>query len=109
MTYDYAIDGNIFRKYVMRKYWTPKTHKSDISSESNLYIFEEDFIMNKQEFMRYIEENFDISGEAKRLINNILSFVELNSCDENEQYNMLCDLLDNTIGLSDEEIRKVYF
>ena len=84
-------------------------HKSDISSESNLYIFEEDFIMNKQEFMRYIEENFDISGEAKRLINNILSFVELNSCDENEQYNMLCDLLDNTIGLSDEEIRKVYF
>lgn len=65
--------------------------------------------MDKQEFMCYIEENFNISGEAKRLINNILSFVELNSCDENEQYNMLCDLLDNTIGLSDEEIRKVYF
>lgn len=64
--------------------------------------------MNRQEFLNYIEENFDISGEAKRLINNILSFVELNYCDENEQYNVLCELLDNTIGLSDEEIRKVY-
>ena len=64
--------------------------------------------MNKQEFMYYIEENFDISGEAGRLIYNILSFIEENACNENEQYNMLCDLLDNTIGLSDEEIRKVY-
>ena len=64
--------------------------------------------MDKQEFMCYIEENFDISGEAGRLIYNILSYVESNACDENEQYNMLCDLLDNTIGLPDEEIRKVY-
>ena len=75
-------------------------HKSDISKE--------DFNMDKQEFMCYIEENFDISGEAGRLIYNILSYVESNACNENEQYNMLCDLLDNTIGLSDEEIRKVY-
>ena len=64
--------------------------------------------MNKQEFMCYIEENFNISGEAGRLIDNILSFIEENACNENEQYNMLCDLLDNTISLSDEEIRKVY-
>lgn len=29
-------------------------------------------IMNREEFLEYIEENFTVSGEAKRLINNIL-------------------------------------
>lgn len=64
--------------------------------------------MNRKEFYNYILENFDISAEAGRLINNILYFVEENYIDENEQYKVLCDLLDGTIGLSDEELRKVY-
>lgn len=64
--------------------------------------------MNRKEFYNYILENFDISGEAGRLINNILYFVEENYINENEQYKVLCDLLDGTIGLSDQEIRKVY-
>lgn len=63
--------------------------------------------MNRNEFMEYVEENFNISGEAGRLINNILSYVENNFYDENEQYETLCLLLDNTIGLSDNEIKKI--
>ena len=61
--------------------------------------------MNREEFYNYIMDNFNISGEAARLINNILSFVEENFSDENEQYIQLCSLLDGTIGLSDSEIK----
>lgn len=62
--------------------------------------------MNKNEFMEYIEENFAIDGESKRLIYNILWFVEHNY-DKDEQYNVLSLLLDGAIGLSDEEIRRI--
>lgn len=64
--------------------------------------------MNESEFLLYIEENFNITGESCRLISNILDFVSNNATNENEQYNMLCNLLDGTIGLSDMELRKVY-
>lgn len=64
--------------------------------------------MNRKEFMEYIEENFNISGEAGRLIDNILYFVENNYPEENEQYRVLCALLDGTIGLTSNEIKKVY-
>jgi hypothetical protein len=64
--------------------------------------------MNREEFYNYIIENFNISGEAKRLIDNILCFVEVNYPEENEQYRVLCNLLDGTIGLTDNEIKKVY-
>ena len=73
----------------------------DEETETNGY-------MNREQFYQYILDNFSISGEAGRLINNILHFVEENYTDENEQYRALCDLLDGTIGLSDAEIRKVY-
>ena len=73
----------------------------DEETETNGY-------MNREQFYQYILDNFNISGEAARLINNILHFVEENYTDENEQYKALCDLLDGTIGLSDAEIRKVY-
>ena len=63
--------------------------------------------MNKSEFMTYLQENYSISGEAYRLIENILDFVTNSYTDENEQYNALCLLLDNTIGLSDNEIKKI--
>lgn len=63
--------------------------------------------MNRKEFMEYIEKEFDISGEAKRLINNILYYVELQGVEEDEQYMMLSCMLDGTIGLSDNEIKKI--
>lgn len=64
--------------------------------------------MNREEFYNYILKNYNVSGEAARLINNILQFVELNYHEEEMQYSALCDLLDGAIGLSDHEIRKVY-
>ena len=63
--------------------------------------------MNRRQFYDYIIENFDISGEAGRLINNILHYVESQGMTENEQYLTLCELLDGTIGLSDAELKKV--
>ena len=32
--------------------------------------------MNKDEFMQYLDENFSCDGSAKRLIRNILDYVE---------------------------------
>lgn len=63
--------------------------------------------MNRRQFLDYINENFNISGEAGRLINNILHYVESQGMDENEQYLTLCELLDGAIGLSDAELKRV--
>ena len=63
--------------------------------------------MNRTKFMEYIDENFNISVEAKRLIANILYYVELQGVTEDEQYMMLSCMLDGTIGLSDNEIKKI--
>lgn len=87
-----------------------KTILMDIAEELNEFDEEkeETSSMNKEEFYNYILENFSIGGEAARLINNILQFVESNYPNENEQYRALCSLLDGTIGLSDTMIRRVY-
>lgn len=63
--------------------------------------------MDKEEFMDYLSENYSISGEAHRLIGNILDFVANHYYSEDDQYNALCELLDGTIGLSDNEIKKI--
>ena len=63
--------------------------------------------MDKNEFMEYINEEFDISGEAERLIYNILSFIERNYDDEGSKHMALHELLDGTIGLDDDEIEKI--
>ena len=66
--------------------------------------------MNREEFYNYILENFNISGEAGRLINNILHFVEENYTEENEQYALNKELkekgLDYLCVLSIEDLRK---
>ena len=80
----------------------------DLENFDNEEDTEELSTMNREQFYQYILDNFSISGEAGRLINNILHFVEENYTEENEQYRVLCDLLDWTIGLSDAEIKKVY-
>ncbi len=66
--------------------------------------------MDREQFYNYILKNYNISGEAGRLIDNILRFVEENYTEENEQYNALCSLLNGTIGLglADNEIKMVY-
>ena len=63
--------------------------------------------MNKNEFMQYIDENYSCGGGAKRLIKNILDYVDENIIGEDEQYIALCELLDGTIGLTDAEITMI--
>ena len=65
--------------------------------------------MNKEEFYDFILETFDLPGTSRKLISNILDYIEKTTCDENEQYLMACDLLDGTIGLTDSELRKIAF
>lgn len=64
--------------------------------------------MNREEFYNYILENFQIDGVTARLINNILIFVENNYPVEfNQQYDILTELLDETIGITSDELKKV--
>lgn len=63
--------------------------------------------MNRKETMAYIQEHFSCSGEALRLIDNILSFVETQGVDEEEQFFLLRALLDGAIGLTSDEIGKI--
>lgn len=64
--------------------------------------------MNKEQFFEYIHENFNIDVTSQRLISNILDYIEANYPEENEQYNVLCSLLEGTIGLEDAELKKVH-
>jgi hypothetical protein len=62
--------------------------------------------MNKEEFLRYIFENFNLDGTAGRLVDNILYYVDkrgYESADSN--YEHLCLLLDGAFGLTDREIK----
>lgn len=89
--------------------WIKNTLLEVADKLNNLDKYLEEFeSMNREQFYNYILKNFNISGEAGRLIDNILQFVEANYTEENEQYNALCSLLDGTIGLTDNEIKKVY-
>lgn len=63
--------------------------------------------MNREEFMSYLHENYNVSIEVYRLIDNILGFVENHAESEFDCYPMLCELLDCTIGLSDNEIKQI--
>ena len=64
--------------------------------------------MDRKEFYQYLVDNFSLSGEAQRLIDNILRYVELQSAPSDEQHQMIGFLLDG-IGLSEDEVRKADF
>lgn len=63
--------------------------------------------MSKEEFITYVNENFTISGEAYRLISNILDYAAYQGWDESDQHRFLHAMLDGAIGLSDSEIRNI--
>ena len=65
-------------------------------------------IMDRYQFFNYILANFNISSEASRLIENILIYIESACLTEKEQHRILNQLLCGAIGISDEEIAKVY-
>ena len=58
--------------------------------------------MDKERLMEYIRKNFTLSGEAFRLISNIIQFVACQT--EDEQPMLLWALLDGTIGIERDEL-----
>lgn len=58
--------------------------------------------MDKERLMEYIRKNFTLSGEAFRLIFNIIQFVACQT--EDEQPMLLWALLDGTIGIERDEL-----
>lgn len=88
--------------------WIKKTLQGiakELNSEEDL---ESLSVMNRRQFTEYINQYYDISEDAARLINNILCYVEAQGMAENEQYVTLCSLLDGTIGLTSDEIKKIF-
>ena len=61
--------------------------------------------MNKEEFMEWVRENFDVPGSTQRMMENVLDYVE--KLPEEDHYSALTDLLSGAIGLTDAEIRKI--
>lgn len=62
--------------------------------------------MNRTEFLEYVAKNFNIGGDAMRLIDNILLYAE-KIADPDERQAFLSDMLMGTIGLNEEEIAKI--
>lgn len=63
--------------------------------------------MNREQFVDYVHENFNVSVEFLRLLNNVLHYAELQGWDEDEVYSYLDFMLDCNIGLEDEEIKQI--
>jgi len=62
--------------------------------------------MNKEEFMDYLVEDYNIGGATLKLIGNILQYVK-DEVEEDEEGFALWAMLRNTIGLTDDEINKI--
>ena len=58
--------------------------------------------MDKKRLLEYIRAHFTVSGEATRLIVNIVEYVACQS--EEEQPMLLWALLDGTIGIDRDEL-----
>ena len=58
--------------------------------------------MDKERLLEYIWAHFTVSGEAARLIANIVEYVACQS--EEEQPMLLWALLDGTIGIDRDEL-----
>lgn len=63
--------------------------------------------MNRREFIDYVRENFNVSVEFLRLLDNVIYYAALQGWDEDEQYSYLNFMLDCTIGLADREIKQI--
>ena len=57
----------------------------------------------KAKFMEYVEKNFFVDSAFKRLVSNVIDFAFAQGSDEEER-NVLLALLENTCGLTEEEI-----
>lgn len=61
--------------------------------------------MGRKDFMQYIWDNFNVAGEFTRMLENAIDYAE-GFDDPEDGLDFLCDLLDGTIGISRDEIRR---
>lgn len=64
--------------------------------------------MNIEEFLNYLKEDLLLDAEALRLVQNILEYARDGLCDENEQFNFLCQMLEGVCCLSENDIKAIY-
>ena len=62
--------------------------------------------MDREAFLEYVCKNFNIGGDAMRLIDNILQYAE-RIVDLDERREFLSSTLMYTIGLTEEEISEI--
>lgn len=63
--------------------------------------------MNREEFLEFVSKNFNIGGDAMRLIDNILQYAE-RIVDLDERREFLNDTLMGTIGLTKRKSQKFH-
>ena len=63
--------------------------------------------MDRKDFVNYVQENFDVSIEFLRLLDNVLNYAELQGWDEDEVHSYLDFMLDCGIGLTNQEIKQI--
>lgn len=80
-------------------YWMSMDFENPLLAQTS-----EDKRMDKSEFLVYVQENFSISGEALRLIDNIVNYITTQNTDAGGKYLLAHTLLDGAIGLTDEEL-----
>lgn len=63
--------------------------------------------MNREQFVDYVHENFNVSVEFLRLLDNVLQYAELQNFDIDDLHLFLNFMLDCGIGISKTEIDMV--
>jgi len=63
--------------------------------------------MNRKEFIEYVRGNYNAPAEALRIIDNSILYAEAMLSSEEERFDFLNFILVGTIGISEQEIRKI--
>lgn len=67
-------------------------------------------LLSSKEFYNYIVENFTLDGVARRLVGNIVSYVNnLGLADQEDVHDHLDQLLDGAFGIERGEIERAHF
>lgn len=62
--------------------------------------------MGEKDFLQYIFDNFDVDGDFTVMLVNVIGYAQ-GFEDPEEGLDFLCDMLDGTIGIREDEIRQL--
>lgn len=81
--------------------------KNTLVSVANQLLIRDEEKMTIEEFYDYIIDNFNVSREAAKLIDNICSYAIEHQFQGEDLFSFLNKMLDSTIGLDEKEVRRV--